>query len=329
MSWNRMIHPELFQGRNKKKHYFEGWYYKIVSSDEQYSIAFIPGISINSSDPHSFLQLFISEKIGKDFDLKTYYFRYESSEFSFQDDPFFIRINNNQFSLSGIIVDLSDQGIILKGAFKLGKTTKIKTSLASPNIMGPFAYLKFMECYHGVISMNHQVDGEMLYIGKTIKFIESKGYIEKDWGKSFPKQYIWLQSNHFQEYGSSFMFSYASIPFLGFHFNGLIANLITQEKEYRFASYNFSKITILEILQNEVRLQIKKGKLRLLIHAKTENQISLKAPMNGLMINQIKEGLSGWIKIQLYEKEKLIYQDTGYHSGIEIMMELTKKKQAK
>ncbi|QII81181.1 hypothetical protein G7057_00970 [Jeotgalibaca arthritidis] len=40
-----------------------------------------------------------------------------------------------------------------------------------------------------------------------------KGYIEKDWGRSFPKNYIWIQSNHFNDNQRSLFFSYAHIPY--------------------------------------------------------------------------------------------------------------------
>jgi hypothetical protein len=38
------------------------------------------------------------------------------------------------------------------------------------------------------------------------------------------------------------------------------------------------------------------------------------------MSQTIKEGLSGTIDIKLYKKGLLIYEDTGYQAGIEIMM---------
>ncbi|MBU0996953.1 MAG: tocopherol cyclase family protein [Firmicutes bacterium] len=312
--------PVLFQGRKKKDHYFEGWYFKAVSSDELYSIALIPGVSINKIDPHSFIQLFISEKTEKDVSLQTYYFRFPLEDFNCEDTPFSVRIGNNLFSKEVVDIDLFNENVRLKGCLKISGMEPIKTSLYSPNIMGPFGYLNFMECYHGVVSMNHQINGSLQYNNQEISFKNAKGYIEKDWGKSFPSKYIWLQTNHFKESTTSLMLSYATIPLGALHFKGLIANMIIHEKEYRFATYNFSKIKITELKQDEVRLQIKKGRYKLFLHAKTEKQIELKSPSNGLMINQIKEGLSGWIHIKLYESQKLIYEDTGCHSGIEIMM---------
>lgn len=36
------FNPERFQGRHKRKSYFEGWYYKIIDASEKYAFAIIP-----------------------------------------------------------------------------------------------------------------------------------------------------------------------------------------------------------------------------------------------------------------------------------------------
>ncbi len=51
--------PILFQGRKKIRKYFEGWYFKQVSSDLKNSICIIPGIAKDTSDTHAFIQTII------------------------------------------------------------------------------------------------------------------------------------------------------------------------------------------------------------------------------------------------------------------------------
>ena len=82
--------------------------------------------------------------------------------------------------------------------------------------MGPFAYFPFMECFHGVLSMKHRVSGSIVVNSKELIFNNGIGYIEKDWGRSFPKRYLWLQCNDFSTEETSIMVSIADIPFLGF-----------------------------------------------------------------------------------------------------------------
>jgi len=319
MYFKKLLHPEYFQGKNKKNKYFEGWYYKLVNDEQDYTIALIPGISINKKDPHAFIQVFVSYHHDDQVSLKTVYHRFEMSEFSFSHHEFWVKIGRNYFSKDKIDVQLKNDQMDLFGVIQIKEITPLKKTILSPNIMGVFGYLNFMECYHGVVSMSHQLDGKFKYNNQIIDYKNAKGYIEKDWGKSFPRAYVWIQSNHFSLNKTSFMFSYADIPFLGFHFKGLISVLHFNQKEYRFATYNRSKVKHEEIRDGYVRYSLKKRKYLLEVEAYSKTEIGLASPRNGEMIEQIKEGLSGQVKIRLYEKKKLIYEDTGYHAGIEIM----------
>ncbi len=317
--FNKLVHPELFQGHLKKKKYFEGWYYKLVSYDHLHTLAFIPGISLNPLDPHAFIQVFISSFIDDKNHLETHYVRYPIESFISKQNPFSISIGTSTFSKESIKIDINDQGFKISGIVTFSNLLPLKKSLWSPNIMGPFGYLNFMECYHGIVSMNHHCDGKLYFNDQEMIFSKSKGYIEKDWGKSFPRAYVWIQSNHFKDNGTSLLFSYADIPFLGFHFKGLIVNLIYNHKEYRFSTYNFAKVKKEMIDEHEVNYYIKQGKYSLLIVAKSSESTLLPSPKDGQMSEHIKEGLSGHVELKLYKKGRLLYHDVGNHAGIEIM----------
>ncbi len=319
MYLKKLKHPEYFQGNKKKKNYFEGWYYKLVNAKGDHTIALIPGISLNLKDPHAFIQVFISKTEGQKTKLSSYYLRYNKDDFSYGYQDFFVKIGPNYFSKEKISIDVKNDKFSLFGIISLHDLTPIQTSFLSPNIMGGFGYLGFMECYHGIVSMDHRLDGSFKLSGEIISFDDGKGYIEKDWGRSFPRAYVWLQSNHFKDQGTSLMFSYADIPFLGFYFKGLIANLIYQGKEYRFATYNGGKVIKEDIVEKKVIYTLKRRNYRLMIEATSTTEIALASPRNGMMIEQIKEGLSGKITVKLYEKDQLIYEDVGLHAGIEIM----------
>jgi len=319
MYFKKLLQPEYFQGNKKKNKYFEGWYYKLVNDEQDYTIAFIPGISINKKDPHAFIQVFISYQSNEQVNLKSIYNRFSIDEFSFSHDEFWVRIGGNYFSKNKIDIKLKNDQIDLFGVIEIKEITPIKKSILSPNIMGIFGYLNFMECYHGVISMSHRLSGKLKYNTQIISFNQAKGYLEKDWGKSFPKAYVWIQSNHFSLSKTSFMFSYADIPFLGFYFKGLISILHFNNKEYRFATYNSSKVKYEEIREGYVRYTLKRRKYLIEIEAYSKTEIGLASPRNGEMIEQIKEGLSVQVTIRLFVKKKLIYEDVGQHAGIEIM----------
>ncbi|MFU8792600.1 MAG: tocopherol cyclase family protein [Acholeplasmataceae bacterium] len=318
----KIVYPEFFQGKLNKKAYFEGWYYKLVALDQSYSLALIPGVSLNPKDPHAFIQVFFMGH-GKLPKLKTYYVRYGIDQFSTTDDTFSVTIGQSRFSKTAIDLDISIDDLSLSGHIDIKDITPIQRHLLMPNIMGFFGYFSFMECYHGVVSLTHQIAGDLIFNDLVLSFTGGKGYIEKDWGKSFPRAYVWIQTNHFKEPSASFMFSYADIPFLGFYFKGLISILYVNQKEYRFATYNFSKVKREIISENTVCYTLKKGRYRLEFCAQKDESVDLASPKNGLMNQTIKEGLSGEVFVKLWRRKTLIFDDHGTSAGIEIMKEKT------
>ena len=186
--------------------------------------------------------------------------------------------------------------------------------------MGVFGYIPKMECYHGVISMKHSLKGHLKINGREVDFTGGRGYIEKDWGTSFPKKYIWLHSNHFRNKTASLFFSVAHIPFHFTEFEGFICNFILEGREYRFATYNFSKCSIEDMSNEFVSIRLENKKARLNIKADVLGQGELIAPVKGIMQKVIKEGISGILSIELEDKATGdIYRDTGENAGVEIV----------
>ena len=272
-----------------KRSFFEGWYFKQQSKDV--SIAFIPGINIsNDGTKYSFIQV-----ITKD---KSYNINYDFKDFSISQDKLTIKIKDNIFSTKGVILNIRNRNIIIKGRLVYSDITPLKS-----DIMGPFAYFPFMECVHGVLSLNHKVNGSLFINNKEVKFIDAKGYIEKDSGKSFPKTYLWIQCNDFKIEDTSIMVSIADIPFLGFEFKGCIAVVYYKGKEYRLATYNGVKL----ISYDENGLIIKRGKYRLEINIKNLSPQSLLAPNGGDMIRTIYENISCSARFKFYKDKNLIF----------------------
>lgn len=313
--------PILFQGNLNKKNYFEGWYYKQVSADQSISLSFIPGVSINEGDKHSFIQYILVEADENGQKIThTGYVRYSIEEFSFQNDPFSVRVGDSTFTETEVTINLSDDSFHFTGSFNVGTLFPIHTTLLQPNIMGIFGYIPKMECYHGVISMKHSLNGYLMINERKVDFTNGRGYIEKDWGTSFPKKYIWLHSNHFKNSSSSLFFSVAHIPFHFTEFEGFICNFVTENKEYRFATYNRSKCRILEITDDTVHMQLENKHAHLEIKAKILGQGELIAPVLGTMEKTIKEGISGVLSIRLEDKQTgEIYKDIGENAGVEIV----------
>ncbi|WP_370567464.1 tocopherol cyclase family protein [Desemzia sp. RIT 804] len=317
----RTMNPILFQGNLEKKHYFEGWYFKQVTKDESELISFIPGISLNESDKHCFVQYISVTKDKDDLPIiKTDYFRYPLDQFISRDKPFQVQIGPNVFSEDKVTILLKKEGVTIKGTLTLTNFQPIQKSVLNPTIMGPFSYFPFMECYHGVVSMRHNLNGYVKINHHLVDFNGGKGYLEKDWGTSFPKQYVWLQSNNFIDRETSLFFSVADIPFMSTAFEGFICNLIIHKKEYRFATYNRSNLSMEKLTSQEISFVLENTRARLTIIAHPSQFGKLIAPKKGSMNSQVKEGFSDFISIKLEDfRTNKIYEDQGKMCGIEIV----------
>ncbi len=309
-SKTKLRNPFLFQGGKETKGYFEGWYYKQVNTQRDQTISVIFGVSLNVENAHSFVQLLLTKPV------RTYYFEYPLEVFS--SDSGHYKIGNNHFDQNGIQLDLHQATFNCVGRLTFTSLTPLKSTLYMPSIMGPFAYIPGMECNHGVISMHHMVDGMLDINNEKWTFLSDIGYIEKDWGRSFPKRYIWIQGNHFTSSTANLMLSVADIPFAGLAFEGVIAQLDAGEKSYRIATYLGARKGALKRTDTGFLLEIKQGKLCLSVSAKMDDTGNLKAPKHGSMQHTIKEGLGGTIQVRLTKNGKVIWEDESQHCGIEI-----------
>ena len=306
--------PELFQGKNylnKKKKYFEGWYFKNISIEK--GISFIPGINIDDTGAKAFIQIITNNM--------SYFINYHIKDFTFHDNPFSIRIGDNSFSKENIHINIEDklQNLKIHGNIKYSNSKNIHTNIFAPNIMGPFSYIPFMECNHAIISMQNTINGSINMNNETIQFNHNKGYIEKDWGCSFPKSYIWCQGNNFEKTNASFMFSVADIPFKVFTFKGIICVLFIDNKEFKFTTYNQSKLVECDIKEDSFNITFKRDLYILNIQSKYNKGLKLVAPVKGKMIKDIFESICVSVTVTLRKGKEIIFCDTSNMCGLEIV----------
>ena len=156
--------------------------------------------------------------------------------------------------------------------------------------------------------------------GERVNFENGKGYIEKDWGKSFPTAWIWTQSNHFSNENLSFMFSIAKVPFLGMKFNGFLSAIWYEGKFFKFATYTGAKVKTLDINPDNIQILVedKNHSLYFEIARKGIESMSLKAPQEGTMSGRIAESINSKIRLKLFDiKNNIIIDDLGVNAGFE------------
>ncbi|GEM_PF-6609343 len=102
--------------KEKKKDFFEGWYFKMVDHSEKNAYAVIPGVSI-SWDPlkcHAFV-MFLDSRTQR-----MHYFRYPIDDLKASDKKFDITIGGSSFSIDEMRLNL-EQGrdrIVARISFK-------------------------------------------------------------------------------------------------------------------------------------------------------------------------------------------------------------------
>lgn len=215
-------------------------------------------------------------------------------------------IGTNQFSKDGVKLNIRTEAVCLKGEIAYGELSPIRY-----DIMGPFAHLP-MQCRHGIISMKHTLAGGVSLNGQDIDFTGGTGYIEMDAGRSFPKSYVWVQSNDFDE-DCSIMASVADIPFCGFHFRGCICVIHYQGKEYRLATY--LGVRVLACTEEQIALQ--QGKYRFEIEIPRSGGHPLRAPNRGEMNRTILERAACPARFRFFHGKETVFDLASPHTSFE------------
>jgi hypothetical protein len=306
-------HPEGFHGVGKTRNYFEGWYFKIVSEDQSQKWAIIPGIFRGlggSSRDEAFVQV-LDGSTGR-----SWYHVYPVEDFHASETSFDVRVGDNHFSSKRVTLNLPQ----LKGELKI--TTDFKpwpVTLASPGIMGWYGLVPFMECFHGIVSFSHQLEGQLEVEGTKQSFSKGKGYIEKDWGRNFPSGYIWLHSNHLKNYeDASLIGSAAIIPWLGKPFRGFILGLHHGGKLYSWTTYNKSKEELLNVDDSHVTWRVSGPSGVLELKAERKRGGLLHAPLREAMHQRVEETLDGVIEVKHSLNGKVLLDSTATTCGMEV-----------
>lgn len=306
-----IFQPEYFHGWGKGKRFFEGFYFKLVDFKEENCVVIIAGIAMDKKGINTtFFQ--ILDGVNQISDFHTFKDNYRVKKSL----AFEILYDDNRVSKDGIELNLNN----VKGKISFSSPITWSKKWYSPGAMGPFTFLPYLECYHGILSMQSTIAGELNLNGKSIDFTKGTAYIEKDWGHSFPKEYIWIQCNHFQAKRTSLSVSLAKTKYFGRTFKGFLVGLYFKGELIEFTTYNFSTVVEPTISTNSVCLTFENQHYKLYLETDRIKGSKLIAPINGEMIGQVSESLTGKINLQLFDKKikQNIFHEIGSNVGLEV-----------
>lgn len=309
-------HPDHYHGHNESHNFFEGWFFKVVDEATQNVYAFIPGIFLDR-DPdkaHAFIQVLDGQTN------RSTYHRYSISEFRAAHDDFDVWVGNSHFRADCISLDIDSEGRKVKGELHFENITPYPITLFSPGIMGPYSFAPLMQCYHGVVSLHHTIRGSLNFDGKHLNFDNGIGYTEKDWGRGFPKGYVWMQCNHFADQPKMcLMASVAHIPWITGAFRGFLVALHLPDGEIlRFTTYTGAKLQEVRITDTHVFIELTERKYRMQIEAvRTEGGL-LHAPYERDMIVKVSETLRSEVQLKLWKGNDLLIDTSGIMAGMDV-----------
>jgi len=315
-----ILNPAWYQGHGRRSPYFEGWYFKLVDRAEAHRYAIIPAVFLTEGGegPHAFIQVFdgVNGKMT--------YIPYPLADFWAAEDRFEVHLGPNVFTPTTIQLDIRHPDLTLQGAVTFHNPRPWPVTLFSPGIMGWYAWIPLMECYHGVLSLDHALAGGFTINGQAVDFAGGRGYVEKDWGQSFPSGWVWMQTNHFDAPGTSLTGSIAMIPWIGRAFRGFIVGLWHNEILYRFATYTGATTDYLHISDDVVSWLITDRLYYLMINAYRGDAVDLRGPSKVDMGVRVPEALTAEIKVRLATRrgDHTIFEGRGRNAGLEVAGDL-------
>jgi tocopherol cyclase len=307
------LDPARYHGAAKKRPFFEGWYFKVIDRSENHRYAIIPGVfrGRDQSMDHAFIQV-LDGTSGR-----AAYNEYPLEAFASASDRFDIAVGENRFSQNSIALSIDRPDCSVQGNLRFVHTVPWPVSLFAPGIMGWYAWVPFMQCYHGVLSLDHAIEGSLAISGEIVDFAGGRGYTEKDWGRSFPAAWVWCQSNHFEQQGTSLTASVAIIPWVRGSFPGFIIGLWHERKLYRFATYTGARIDTLTIEEQAIHWVVRDRRYRLEMLLSRAGGSLIVAPSEVGMDRRIAETLNASVEVHLSTGGRTVFRGIGRHAGLE------------
>lgn len=288
---------------------FEGFYCKSAKSDGT-TLVVICGYVKSGQHSHAFIQVSTQ-------DSETCYFEYPIDQLKVSDEEFNFSINGHCFSKEGISINEKDCVINIK----FEKFTAWKRSFFKPTVMGLLSYIPFVECKHDVTAPSLTISGKAQVGNNEVNFKNASGYIDKNWGASFPEKYFWGHVAGFSDSSISIQFAKGCPKWLLWKVPVYIGFLRIDGKTHTFSSVKSGKLTMINVGHREISLE--NSKYRIILKFNGGTALNLKAPLNGKLDDEIVEHAGINTLVQIYEKSsfrknRLVIKENVHDSTLEV-----------
>ncbi len=288
----RIFKPTSLRGNLERNTYFEGWFQKVYAKEYQSSFVIIYGYATqNTEDKFGFIQILFPNKA-------TEIIYFNKNEFSCDPDRHIVRMGENLLTTELIQINTKDLNIHLK----LMNNQVVKTFR---NSMGYSYFLPNLPCYHAVLNTGHRVTGEIKQKNDCFIFEDELGYLEKNWGSSFPKTYYWLHAVDPNDPQVSLLFSIAEIEWIGKKFNRHVGHVHFDEKQLDFRSLKNVAVSFQRSSKDEHEIRLTSKTLQMEITIRHRSKVQFKGPSKGRLSRDIIHFPDAIIQIRLSENNKV------------------------
>lgn len=283
--------PSSLRGYPERSKYFEGWFQKVYSKKHQASFILIYGYATrNTYDTFGFIQVLIPNEKPK-----IVYF--PKHELSFDSGQHIVRMGDNCLTMNSIEISTDELDINLS----LMNNHPIPTF---KNSMGYHYYVPTLPCYHSVMNTSHLVSGIIRHKESVFALDEDMGYMEKNWGTSFPENYFWIHAVDPYNPQISLLFSIAEIQWLGKRFIKHVGHLRIEGKHIDLRALKDISIADRIVSEKKRCMKIKSKELELDIWITYGNKVTFKGPNQGHMSRDIFHHTDAIIGISLKQNDK-------------------------
>ncbi len=349
------FHPERFQGSLGRPGLFEGWYFRLADRGGQGQWAVIVGVATGAGakgthgvaradgveDPpycwmppspesaHCFVQVLPGDGSP------VLQARYPLGWFGWGCGAFAVYIGNPDGgepvffgSRQRLWLRVAQGGRSFQADVRFVDAVPFPGTPHWPGIMGPFGFLPGMECYHAIVSIRHGLVGTLCAAdgaGGTVThdLTGGLGYTEKDWGRSFPRAWVWLHANRFGD-GATFFLSAADIPWHGRTFPGFFAFLHRPGQRLTlFATYARGRLGELTVQGHNLQGSASGPAGTLSFQAAAGRVGTLAAPLLGRMERTVEESPDARVWVRLTAPSgTVMYEGESDGGGMEVSGEL-------
>ncbi len=281
----RRLYPTLLQGDITKCNYFEGWFQKIYVPELNKSIIIIYGFATgNELTKTGFIQLFVP---GND----VIHINFPQHQITLSKRKHEVKLGPNYFSTNRIHIE---HELVELDIEIIPQTKKV----LKQNSMGIFYLVPGLPCYHSVLQINSSIQGIIKINNELIQLTHASGYLEKNWGISFPEKYFWMHAQDPLNSTNQILYSQAEMRWRNKTFIKHVGFIQLNGRSFDLRKIHRKQLVCNVYNSNQLEISIDHMGIFLYFDLDEATNTSFKSPSNGKMTNKIIHNIGVPIRLK-------------------------------